>query len=331
MKRRILTLLLSLLVTTTVWGGVRLDIDSGIVDGDSLSSEAGVIEGVTGDELSLTVMGEGAAAESPLTAVLFLGQESVQTFETVTLDASASWGGEGTIISYEWDFDGDGTFDATSADPRIEHAYSEAGTVLVQVRIVDDQGVASVSQPGVLIVENRQPLARFSVSLDARIEGQAIEFIESSYDEDGLITAWKWNFGDGTTATEAAPSHVYQTAGAYEVSLIVTDDRGRESAAYTLSLVVANSGPLAAFSIEQAGIGVGIPVVFQDESVDPGDDDRIVHVGWDFGDGIYLAGGPASDKTYTHTYTESGSYVVILFVIDEDGALARAQMTVTVP
>ncbi len=50
----------------------------------------------------------------------------------------------------------------------------------------------------------------------------------------------------------------------------------------------------------------------------------------DFGDGTYLAGGPSSDNVYSHTFTVAGSYTITLYVIDNDGSMARAQSTVVV-
>ena len=48
-----------------------------------------------------------------------------------------------------------------------------------------------------------------------------------SNDSDGSIVSYRWDFGDGSTAsTSASPSHVYSTAGNYTAILTVTDDRG---------------------------------------------------------------------------------------------------------
>ena len=38
--------------------------------------------------------------------------------------------------------------------------------------------------------------------------------------------SYEWGFGDGSTSTSKAPSHKYESAGSYSVSLKVTDDRG---------------------------------------------------------------------------------------------------------
>lgn len=56
---------------------------------------------------------------------------------------------------------------------------------------------------------------------------QSIQFDGSwSWDEDGWITNYSWNFGDGTTSTLAQPAKSYTTAGTYNVSLRVRDNSG---------------------------------------------------------------------------------------------------------
>jgi PKD repeat protein len=47
-----------------------------------------------------------------------------------------------------------------------------------------------------------------------------------SWDPDGKIVSWHWDFGDGSTSDERNPSHVYREAGSYTVKLEVRDDKG---------------------------------------------------------------------------------------------------------
>ena len=49
-----------------------------------------------------------------------------------------------------------------------------------------------------------------------------------SYDADGRIVKWWWEFGDGTTETGKTVTHLYESAGSYTVTLHVLDDGGLE-------------------------------------------------------------------------------------------------------
>jgi PKD repeat protein len=47
-----------------------------------------------------------------------------------------------------------------------------------------------------------------------------------SYDPDGTIASYLWNFRDGSTSSEPNPTHTFTTAGSYNVRLTVTDNSG---------------------------------------------------------------------------------------------------------
>lgn len=69
---------------------------------------------------------------------------------------------------------------------------------------------------------NVPPIAAFS----AACTYLACNFTDASADSDGTIASRAWAFGDGQTSTSANPSHTYQAAGTYTVSLQVTDNAG---------------------------------------------------------------------------------------------------------
>lgn len=330
MKRWSFLLLLVLLISGTAWAGVRLDLDGGYVSGSSASIEA-TTEGETGNAMSFTALGTATTQTDSQVAVLTLSHESVETLEPVTLDASGSQPGAGEIILYEWDLNGDGVFDESSTQGILTHAYTEDGTVFIQVRITDDLGESALSDVVQLDVVNRQPLARFSVNPGSSIEGSAVEFIDSSHDDDGLIASWSWEFGDGATSSESSPLHTYNAAGVFSATLSVADDDGAWSEIHVFEVEILNQAPQAEFTLDQSILGAGIPLILIDESFDPSPDGGIVHVAWDFGDGVYQAGGPSADSVYSHTYTLSGTYTITLYVIDDDGAMDRSQITVRIP
>ena len=114
------------------------------------------------------------------------------------------------------------------------------------------------------------------------------------------------------------------------MTLSVTDDDGAVSESAAFDVDVVNSAPQAAFSLQQSTVSAGSPITFIDESFDPSCNGGIIHVAWDFGDGLYQAGGPSFNGEYYHTFAIAGTYIVTLYVIDNGGALARIQLPITV-
>ena len=80
------------------------------------------------------------------------------------------------------------------------------------------------------------PTAAFSTN----VSGLSVTLINNSSDN-GQITSYLWQFGDGQTSQEAAPTHNYVTAGNYTITLTVTDDQGQSDTA-TKTIQVGDTG-----------------------------------------------------------------------------------------
>jgi outer membrane protein assembly factor BamB len=74
-----------------------------------------------------------------------------------------------------------------------------------------------------------KPVAAFSVNAEEIEEGQPVIFTDLSFDQNGSISSWSWDLGDGTTSNEQSPSYVYPI-GEYTVVLTVTDNSGNQNA-----------------------------------------------------------------------------------------------------
>jgi PKD repeat protein len=84
---------------------------------------------------------------------------------------------------------------------------------------------------------NEPPVASFSYSPENPVVNQTITFnASSSYDPDGTIENYEWDFGDGTNGGGEIVNYSYCAAGNYTVNLIVTDDNG----AYNTSMKIIN-------------------------------------------------------------------------------------------
>lgn len=159
--------------------------------------------------------------------------------QTVTLDASASQPNGGTIISYVWDF-GDGS---TGAGAIVHHAYAGYGTHYVNLTVTDSEQLSNTSIQSIRVVIG--PVANFTHTPVYPAMNTSILFNASqSFDPDGSIVAYAWDFGDGNTVTRNYPLvyHTYATANVYIVSLTVTEDDNLTANA-TMTVPVYTSVP----------------------------------------------------------------------------------------
>ena len=127
----------------------------------------------------------------------------------------------------------------------------------------------------------------------------------------GAPTSWSWDFGDGGTATVQNPTHTYQAAGTYTVSLTVSNDVGSDTATITDYITVtAPPPPTADFTGAPTSGSYPLDVAFTDQS-----SGSPTSWSWDFGDG-----GTATVQNPTHTYQAVGTYTVSLMATNAYGS-----------
>jgi PKD repeat protein len=144
-------------------------------------------------------------------------------------DASASSDADGMIVEYVWEM-GDGT---VLRGKVVCHVYSEPGTYIVTLTVADNVGLTG-KRVGLIDVgeaPNRPPIPVVSTDRVCFV-GQLVGFSAlSSYDPDGCIVSYLWDFGGGLQAEGVTVNHRYESAGLYNASLFVTDEGGLSSMA----------------------------------------------------------------------------------------------------
>jgi PKD repeat protein len=238
----------------------------------------------------------------------------------------------GDTLTYAWDF-GDGTT-ATTANP--SHSFTTAGTYTVTLTITDDGTPALTSTDTITIIVTAANQAPTAVATSDILTGEAslaVQFTgDTSTDPDtGDVLTYDWDFGDGTTATTANPSHTFTTVGTYDVTLTVTDNGtpALSSSEATITITVtapANQAPTAVASSDVITGEASLAVQFTgDTSSDPDTGDVLTYA-WDFGDGT-----TATTANPSHTFTTAGTYNVTLTVSDDGTpALSSSEATITI-
>jgi len=178
-----------------------------------------------------------------------------------------------------------------------------------------------VVDPGTFTIGSTiPPVADFTYAPTNPTIDDIIQFDDDSWDLDGVVVAWNWTFGDGGVSTNVNPAHQYANAGAFTVTLTVTDDEGAQT---STSQIVTVTGPSAAFNYTPPSPISQETVQFIDQSTVP--NGQIASWSWAFGDG-----GVSGEQNPGHAYADPGTYRVDLTITTSGGATVSTFRFITV-
>lgn len=136
-----------------------------------------------------------------------------------------------SVAEFVWDF-GDGN---SSSDKSPMHTYAKAGSYEVKLGVTNKTTGCSDEKTQTIIVHPK-PAVTFTIS---DISARKKQFTPSDTNQ----LSYLWHFGDGDSSVQASPVHVYAHGDAkYAVKLIVTNNEGCRSEAYTDTAHVNTSG-----------------------------------------------------------------------------------------
>lgn len=263
----------------------------------------------------------GAAQVAPTSS--FIATTGVNPLEA-EFDASASTDSDGTIVSYSWDF-GDGNT-GTGLNPT--HTYANGGTYTVTLTVTDNDGQTHTSTSMVTVdAPLEAPTADFTVTPTTGTAPLLVNVsATSSFDADGLLVGYDWDFGDGNTASGVTASNTYTQSGSYTIGLTVTDDDGLTDYTTYSSIVVeaVQESPTAIIDATPTSGTAPLNVAFSGSS-STDSDGSIVAYDWNFGDGSTATG-----ANVNHTYNTPGLYTAVLTVTDNDGLTDNATFSINV-
>lgn len=152
----------------------------------------------------------------------------------------------------------------------------------------------------------------------------------NSYDSDGSITSYSWNFGDGTNGSGSSVSHTYNSVGTYLAVLTVTDNEdATDQASITIVVTdpdqcVDNEGPVISLQASPQSGDAPLLVSFDASGTTDPENDALSY-NWDFDDGS-----SASGSNIQHTFSTADVYSVGLTVTDACGNVSQSSVSITV-
>jgi len=143
-----------------------------------------------------------------------------------------------------------------------------------------------------------RPIAAFTQDFTTGIAPLVVRFTSQSQ---GNITSYAWDFGGDGSSNIPNPIHTFSDPGVYTVTLTVIGPGGRSNVSRQINVSSATA-PVAAFTANPTSGEAPFAVAFSNQSTG-----NITNYSWNFGDG-----GESNEVNPSHTFTDVGTYNVIL-------------------
>lgn len=256
-------------------------------------------------DVTLTVTNENGSNTETFTEYITIYDLPSTGFDVVENGLVAAFTDQSSgATSHFWSF-GDGN---SSVETNPTHTYASEGIYTVLLETTNDCGTTSES----IVINNYTPVtASFASDITSGCADLEIEFSDQSSSN---VTGWMWTFEGGTPATSTLqnPTVSYSAAGQYDVILTVSHPESSETITLTNYIAVSDE-PVTSFEYFDDLFEVD----FTNTTIEG------TTYSWDFGDGT-----TSSMESPSHTYTDEGTYNVVLSATNSCGTTTASQMVV---
>lgn len=209
----------------------------------------------------------------------------------------------GTPNGYSWNFGDGGT--STLANP--SHTYTSNGSYTVTLAVSNASGcVASQTLSSAITIGALN--ASFTFDSSQGCTPLTVHFTNTSSSNTGFA-AFNWSFGDGTTAVQQNPTHVYTTPGTYLPYFVVRDVQGCLDTFVSPDSIRVGLTLIPDFIADPLVQCVNLPIQFTNLTQNAG---PAVLYNWDFGDGQH-----STLPSPQHFYSDTGFYTITLTSINQ--------------
>lgn len=239
--------------------------------------------------------------------------------DSAKLTATGS-GGNGGPYTYTWTPAVAQTGNNITVKPLISTTYT--------VTIKDNCGTPAATDT-VRVNINVSPVIKFAADTVQGCSPLTVNFTDSTTVSGGVITSWKWDFGDKSGSDSKNPTHVFTTTGVttsiYTVTLTVKSSNGCVATIIKKDMIRVFPVPVADFAAPISNSILNPTVHFTNTSV------GATSWAWDFGDTLCTPVNNISTMySPNHTYSEIGEYCVKLIVKNVGGCTSDVTKCITI-
>jgi len=215
-----------------------------------------------------------------------------------------------TISAWLWSF-GNGITPVTTQNPI--YTYLSSGTYPVSLIVTTNHGCLDTVQHNEIV----HPLPKAGFPANNVCDGFSVPLNSSStITPPDVIQSYAWNYGDTTAVNiNQTTSHVYASAGSYQVQLVVASNFGcRDSVTKT---IIVNPNPTAKFNANDTAGCSKLCLSFSDLS-HTASGSSVVHWAWNVGDGSSTSTSQNFDHCYSNASVINNAYFTVSLKVTTD-------------
>ncbi|MEM3342492.1 MAG: PKD domain-containing protein, partial [Thermoplasmata archaeon] len=264
--------------------------------------------------------------------------QQISTEDTITVPngtvynlISLSYDPDGMqLSSITWTLNGENIGNSAYLEQR---TFDRIGTMVIVLTVTDDLGLSSTDTLTVT-VENLLPEPQIEIA-DVIAGSQLytkmpITFSANrSRDPDGTLNqnSFVWNIpGVSPNPRGSYVTVRFDNPGNYTIRLDVTDRDGGFASAY-LNITIRNSKPVPVITFNQPAVIRTFDILNFSSANSYDVDGQPLTFTWSFGDLVTVT---TSNYTVQHSYQKEGTYTIILYAVDSEGAADSASLVIKV-
>lgn len=182
--------------------------------------------------------------------------------QSITFNGSTSTD-DNAVVGYRWDWTNDGTWDTSwLRTATTTHSYTILGMYTVKLEVRDSGGLNDTDTATVIVATAGVPQQAIIAEANGPYTGltfQPIQFVGyGSYDSNGTIMNYTWDFGDGIHGYGISPVHHYTTSGMFSVTLTIADNKAQQDNDTATATILLDSDRDNVSDLMEQAIGANI-------------------------------------------------------------------------